>query len=358
ARALGTEFGGMAAEVRRFAGVLRRRAPLVYAGFGAVGGELRAVGADVRRFTWRLRGRPKPVGIEADPGDAPRRERGLERGLEPGLEPAEPTAGRRGERTGDPVLAAKHVTVRFGGLVAVDDASLVVHPGEIVGLIGPNGAGKTTFFNAMAGFVIPTAGRVALLGADVTSMPVHERAARGMGRTFQVIQLFGEMTVRENLTVATHLANPSGLLSHLVVSRQSIRAEQRAAAAVGRATALLGIEDVLDRRVSGLPFGTLRLVELARALVTQAPIVMLDEPASGLDSGETERFGEMLRLIRDRLGMSLVLIEHDVGLVMSVCDYVYVLDRGALIAEGRPEDVRRNPQVVGAYLGTPVVAAV
>jgi branched-chain amino acid transport system ATP-binding protein len=253
-----------------------------------------------------------------------------------------------------PVIEAEDITVRFGGLTAVKDASLRVEAGQIVGLIGPNGAGKTTLFNAISGLNSPTAGRVRLYGHDVTDLPVHERAAFGLGRTFQVIQLFPELTVFENLLVATHLHNPSHLLTNIVVTAKSLRAELAAEETCRRVVRFLGLEEIADRPVAGLPFGTLRMVEIGRALVTGAPTVMLDEPASGLDNTETDRLSELLLYVRAELGLSILLIEHDVKMVTSVSDYMYVLNRGEILAAGLPVDIQRNPAVVAAYLGEPL----
>jgi ABC-type branched-subunit amino acid transport system ATPase component/ABC-type branched-subunit amino acid transport system permease subunit len=250
-----------------------------------------------------------------------------------------------------PVLEAVDITVRFGGLTAVDGASLTVNGGQIVGLIGPNGAGKTTLFNSISGLNIPTAGEVRLFGRDVTQLPVHRRAALGLGRTFQVIQLFPELSVFENLMVATHLQNPTNLLSHLVVTGRAFRAEVAAEETCRKVVRFLGLQEVADRQAGGLPFGTLRLVEIARALVTGAPVIMLDEPASGLDNRETDRLAELLLFIRDKLGVSVLLIEHDVRMVTGVSDYMYVLNRGRILSHGHPAVIQRDPAVIAAYLG-------
>ncbi|HEX9968619.1 MAG TPA: ATP-binding cassette domain-containing protein, partial [Acidimicrobiales bacterium] len=249
------------------------------------------------------------------------------------------------------VLEVDSLVVQFGGLRAVDGVCLEVREGEIVGLIGPNGAGKTTTFNAISGMNVPTGGTVALFGQDVTALPVHERAALGVARTFQVIQLFPQLSVFDNLLVATHLSNRSGLVDHIFVTSRGLEAEAAARARIRTVVSFLGLAEIADRRVAGLPFGVLRMVEVARALVTGAPFVMLDEPASGLDDTETDRLAELLFFVRDRLGVSILLIEHDVRMVTSVSDYIYVIDRGRPLARGVPSDVVRDPDVVAAYLG-------
>ena len=251
------------------------------------------------------------------------------------------------------VLSAENVTVRFGGLVANEDVTLKVCEGEVVGLIGPNGAGKTTCFNAIAGLNQPNNGRIELFGQDVTDLPVHQRALLGVGRTFQAIQLFGQLTVFDNLLVATHQHNPTGILSHLAVTPASLEAEAEARQKVQRVLRLLDLRDVADRPVRDLPFGVLRMVEVARALVTGAKFIMLDEPASGLDNNETDRLVELIRFIRS-LGVSILLIEHDVKMVTDVSDYLYVLERGRLLAEGPAFLVAQDPVVVAAYLGKAV----
>ena len=252
-----------------------------------------------------------------------------------------------------PPLSASNITVQFGGLTAVDNVSLEVGKGQIVGLMGPNGAGKTTLFNAVSGLNSPTSGRVRLYGEDVTKLPPHQRAARGLARTFQVIQLFPELTVFDNLMIATHVHNPTGPWSHITLTAGAVGAESAAEETCRRVISYLGLEDIADRGAAGLPFGTLRLVEFARAMVTGAPLVMLDEPASGLDDTETARFADVLRRVRDELELSILLIEHDVHMVTSVSDYIYVIDRGKPIADGTPAAIRANANVQAAYLGKP-----
>ena len=249
-----------------------------------------------------------------------------------------------------PLVEATDVTVRFGGLTAVADASLTVREGEIVGLIGPNGAGKTTLFNAILGLNSPAAGTITLYGKDATTLPPHQRAGLGVARTFQVLQLFNELSVFDNLLVATHLHNTTGLLSNITASPRTLASEKAGRERVSAVLDALDLTRVAHESVRSLPFGTLRMVELARALVTSARVMMLDEPASGLDDAETARLIEVIRSIRDA-GVSVLLIEHDVRMVTGVSDYVYVLDRGRLIAEGPPTAIKRNASVIAAYLG-------
>ncbi|MDQ3757104.1 MAG: branched-chain amino acid ABC transporter ATP-binding protein/permease [Actinomycetota bacterium] len=248
------------------------------------------------------------------------------------------------------LIHADGVTVRFGGLVAVNNVTLTVREHEIVGLIGPNGAGKTTTFNSIAGLNVPTTGTVSIYGHDVTNWTVDQRARLGVGRTFQAIQLLPQLSVFDNLLVATHVHNESGLLSHLFVGNATLAAEREGRRQVAQVAQLLELEEYLDRQVADLPFGVLRMIEVARALVTGARLMMLDEPASGLDNTETARLADILRFVRD-LGVTILLIEHDVQMVTSVSDYMYVLEYGALLAEGTPAVIKRDPRVIAAYLG-------
>jgi len=250
------------------------------------------------------------------------------------------------------VVEASEITVQFGGLLAVNGASLTVREGEITGLIGPNGAGKTTFFNAILGLNEPKAGTVKIFGQEATKLPPHMRARLGIARTFQVLQLFNELSVFDNMLVATHPHNDSTLLSNLTASPRTLLAEASARRRVRKILKLLELDDIAHHGVRGLPFGTLRMVELGRAMVTGAKLIMLDEPASGLNEAETDRLSAVVSSLRD-LGISVLLIEHDVRMVTGLCDYVYVLDQGQLIAEGTAAQIQRNPRVVAAYLGEP-----
>lgn len=256
--------------------------------------------------------------------------------------------GDRSERR--EVVCTERLTVRFGGLTAVDNVNLRVNEGEIVGLIGPNGAGKTVTFNSIAGLVEPTEGKIFLNGDDVTKSPVHIRARSGIARTFQLIQLFPQLSVADNLMVATHVHNKTGFIRHVLVTERTLAAEREARGRVTEVIDRMGLRPLAGARVADLPFGILRRVEVARALVTGFPFVMLDEPASGLDNRETDQLLEVFKQLNAD-GITLLLIEHDVKLVTSVSDYIYVLDRGQLICEGTPSTVVRDQAVINAYIG-------
>ncbi|HEV7864036.1 MAG TPA: ABC transporter ATP-binding protein [Acidimicrobiia bacterium] len=242
------------------------------------------------------------------------------------------------------------LTVRFGGLVAVDGVSLHAPMGRITALIGPNGAGKTTTFNACTGLVRPTAGTVRLAGEDVTALAPHARAQRGLGRTFQRIELFDSLTVRENVALGREAVLAGSRPLRQLTRRPGER--QTVAAAVDEAFERCGLGPICDRRAGTLSTGQRRLVELARVIAGDFRFLLLDEPSSGLDSEETERFGSVLgALVGDR-ATGILLVEHDIALVMRVSAYLYVLDFGKLIFEGSPAAVAASPLVRAAYLGS------
>ena len=239
----------------------------------------------------------------------------------------------------EPVLAIEDLTVQFGGVVALSGLDLTVEEGEIFALIGPNGAGKTTTFNVITGLQETTGGRVLLQGDDISGLKAHKRARLGIARTFQRLEVFGSLSARENLLVAAEIrkgwsgdkSDPTHVVEEIIER--------------------VGIGAVADERVDSMPTGLARLVELGRALAVQPKVLLLDEPASGLDDSESESFADLLvELAGD--GMAVLMVEHDVQLVMRVCKLVHVLDFGAIIAVGTPDEIQRNEKVLEAYLGT------
>ncbi|MFI5040826.1 MAG: ABC transporter ATP-binding protein [Acidimicrobiales bacterium] len=243
------------------------------------------------------------------------------------------------------LLEVTDVTVRFGGNVALSEVSLRADTGAITGLIGPNGAGKTTLFNVVTGLQTPTRGEVLIGGEDVTHLKPYKRARRGVARTFQRLELFGLLSVRDNVRVAADVRRGWDRADHHETPVQT----------ADRIIAGIGLEEVADVRADALPTGQARLVELARALACRPRLLLLDEPASGQDERETARFATLLRKLAGQ-GIAILLVEHDMGLVMEVCETIYVLDFGSVLASGSPEEVRRNHLVLAAYLGSGVGA--
>ena len=241
-----------------------------------------------------------------------------------------------------PLLETIGVKVRFGGNIALDDVSISVEAGSVTGLIGPNGAGKTTLFNTITGLQPLTGGKIIFNDKDVTKEPPHKRTRMGLARTFQRLELFTTLSVRDNVRVAGEIRNRWSLRT----SKMDVNAE------TDRIISLVGLSDVADREVGEIPTGKARVVELARALMIQPTLVLLDEPASGQTEEETGQFGQLLRDLAGE-GLGICLVEHDMSLVMQVCETIHVLDFGRMIARGSAESVRNNPTVINAYLGAP-----
>jgi branched-chain amino acid transport system ATP-binding protein len=247
------------------------------------------------------------------------------------------------------LLEVEKLSVRYGGVRAVDEVTLSVREGQVVGLIGANGAGKTSLIDALTGYHPAAAGRVRFAGEDITHLRPHLRARRGLARTFQSVELFDDLTVEENALAAAEDIGVMRALGQLLMGYSRSRELARWPLSV------VGLEDVADRLPSELSHGRRKLVGVARALARRPRLMLLDEPAAGLDTDESAELGRRMRTL-PREGVTVLLVDHDMGLVLSVCDYVFVLDFGRLIAEGTPSEIRRSEAVIGAYLGSQEVA--
>jgi branched-chain amino acid transport system ATP-binding protein len=250
-----------------------------------------------------------------------------------------------------PILAVQDITVRFGGIVALDGVSFDVEPRQIVGLIGPNGAGKTTLFNCLSRLYQPSSGRIVFEGRDLLAVEPHRIAGLGIGRTFQNLALFTTMTVWNNVLAGAHSQTRTGFLENALRLPRVGAEEAAQRAIVAEVMGFMGLEPLAHAPVAGLPFATLKRVETARALAARPKLLLMDEPAGGLNHEEVGALAALIRTIRDRLGITILLVEHHMNLVMQVSDKVVVLDFGRRIAEGRPAEVQKNPEVVKAYLG-------
>ncbi len=250
----------------------------------------------------------------------------------------------------DRLLRVERVTKTFDGLVALSDVTLEVRAGQIKGLIGPNGAGKTTLFNLIACCLVPTRGDIVFCGRSLVGLPPHRAAALGIARTFQNVQVFTGMTVLEHVLLGLHRQAHAGLLSSALQTAGLRRTERRLREQAEALLDRLELTPWADSPVDALPFGLLRRVELARALAVQPKLLLLDEPGSGLNPTEKQAMARLVRRLRDE-GVTVFLVEHDMTMVMGLADEVAVLDHGALLCEGPPQEVQRDPRVVAAYLG-------
>lgn len=248
------------------------------------------------------------------------------------------------------MLEVRGITQQFGGVTALSDVSFAVRLGEVTGIIGPNGAGKTTLFNVVTGLYTPTAGTVLLDGRNVTRLPPEKLARRGMVRTFQNIELFAKMTVLENVMVGLHTKSTSGLLSCSLRMPWQRAEERRLRQGALQWLEFAGIAELANTEAGGLPFGKGRLLEIARAMALEPRLILMDEPAAGLNSRETMELARLIKRIQET-GITVALVEHDMELVMDICDAIVVLNLGSKLAEGSPREIQENPEVIAAYLG-------
>jgi branched-chain amino acid transport system ATP-binding protein len=253
------------------------------------------------------------------------------------------------------LLELRGLSRRFAGLLAVDGVDLDVASAQVHAIIGPNGAGKTTLFNLISGILPPSAGSIAFDGADITNLPTHQRAPLGITRTFQNIRVFGAMTVLENVLTGAHASLPRNLLSIVAGTGPIRRAEAQAATHARETLAFVGLSNAETTRAAALSYGDRRRLEIARALMPNPKLLLLDEPAAGMNPAETTALATLVRQIRDR-GTTILLVEHDMGFVTGLCDAVTVLNFGRRIFSGPPDVMRRTPEVIEAYLGAKVAA--
>ena len=249
------------------------------------------------------------------------------------------------------ILKASNLSIVFGGLRAVDNFNIEIKEGELVGLIGPNGAGKTTVFNMLTGVYVPTEGTVELRGKDVTTMLPHKRVNIGISRKFQNIRLFKRMSVLENVKVSSNVHMNYGLFAGIFKTKKYWEQENKATEEALEILEVLGLKEYANEQAQNLPYGKQRKLEIARALATNPILLLLDEPAAGMNPHETEELMETIKIVREKFNTAVLLIEHDMKLVMGICEWITVLSFGKVIATGTPDEIKNNKEVITAYLG-------